>query len=180
MQDLWDNLAAVADILNLHNWRQEELPGYHNNNWRLWLWWNYVTEGWISTKISPFSAMTTEWGTGRASVKIPPDWKIAASFLLGTILHSTCKDILHHVCIRLSPKTSRCEDDSVCSTVLYVRVSTACHLEPLLCLLHLQPLYHRCLQSENTFINNHITHYTRQTYMQKNHCTVNVILFMRF
>ena len=36
VQDLWDNLAEVADFLNLDSWRQwtrrEELLGYHNNN----------------------------------------------------------------------------------------------------------------------------------------------------
>jgi len=35
VQDLWDNLAAVADFLNLDNRKLtigEELLGYHNNN----------------------------------------------------------------------------------------------------------------------------------------------------
>ena len=71
---------------------------------------------------------------------------------------NTCMDILHHACIRLSPRTSRCEDDCVCSMASYEQASVTCHLEPLLCRPPRQAMCRQCLQSVNTFnkVNRHV------------------------
>jgi len=77
---------------------------------------------------------------------------------------STCMGILRHACIRLSPRTSRCEDDFSCSTVSCAPVSATCRSESTPC-RQLQPAtYHQCLQSADKFTNELMTQYTKNNW----------------